>query len=112
MRIPSEKLAATHVHSGVNTTAPRAAGTTAVRAGALRPCSTGIHRGTTSPQVETSPTAVNASSSETMDSTTTYNSTGTPGAPDGVMPEPIWPHPMGTWNVHSAIRHELAGSTV
>src|ERR1700733_15244137 len=37
---------------------------------------------------------------------------GTPGRPDEVTPEPIWPRPIGTWKVLSAIRHKLAGSTV
>jgi hypothetical protein len=109
MRIPSEKLTATQVHGSVNTTVPRAAGTTAASVGTLRPPSTGIHRGNTSPHVETSPTAVNASSSETMDSTLTYSPSGTPGTPDGAEPALGSPRPIGTWNVHTAIRLKLAG---
>src|SRR3984885_13910668 len=112
MRIPSEKLAATQVHSTVSTIAPTAAGTTAASVGTLRPPRTGIHPGNTSPQPDTSPTAVNASSSETTDSTITYSPSGTPGTPDEARPEPMSPRPIGRWNGHSAIRHKLAGSTV
>ena len=47
-----------------------------------------------------------------MDSTITYSSSGTPGTPDGAVPEPMAPRPIGAWNVHTAIRHKLDGSTV
>jgi len=46
------------------------------------------------------------------DSTITYSPIGMPGTPDGVMPEPMPARPIGMWNVPSAIRHKLAGSTV
>ena len=105
-------LTAVHVHSSVSATAPSAAGTTAPSVGTRRPRSTGTHRGNTSPQVETNPTAVNASNSETMDSSTTYSQSGTPGIPDEVTSETTSLRTIGAWKVHAAMRHALEGSTV
>ena len=106
-------LTAIHVQSSVSTAAPSAAGTTAPSAGTRRPRSPGTHRGnTSSPQVETNPTAVNASNSETMDSRITYSRSGTPGTPDEVTSETTSPRTIGAWKVHAAIRHALEGSTV
>ena len=62
--------------------------------------------------METNPTAVNASNSETMDSSTTYNQSGTPGAPDEVTSETTSLRTIGAWKVHAAMRHALEGSTV
>jgi hypothetical protein len=105
-------LTAVHVHSRVRTTAPSPARTEAASAGTRRPPSPGSHRGNTSPQVETRPTAVNASSSETADSPTTYAASGMPGSPDAVVLATRSPRAMGAWKVHTAIRHALDGSTV
>jgi hypothetical protein len=62
--------------------------------------------------VDTSPTAVNAGNSETMDSRITYSQSGTPGTPDEVTSETAPPRTIGAWKVHAAIRHTLEGSTV
>ena len=62
--------------------------------------------------METNPTAVNASNSETMDSRITYSQSGTPGTPDEVTSETTSPRTIGAWKVHAAIRHALEGSTV
>jgi hypothetical protein len=112
MRSPSDMVTAVHVHSSVSTAAPSPAGTTAASAGTRRPRSPGIQRGNTSPQVETNPTAVNASNSEAMDSRITYSQSGTPGTPDEVTSETTSPRTIGAWKVHAAIRHTLEGSTV
>lgn len=92
---PRDRLTAAHVHSSVSTPAPSAAGTTAKDTGTRRPRRTGSHRGNTSPQSETSPIAVNASNSDTMDSKITYSPRGTPGSPDDVGPELRPPRAIG-----------------
>jgi hypothetical protein len=63
-------------------------------------------------QLGRDPTAVNASNSETMDSSITYSQSGTPGTPDEVTSETTSPCTIGAWKVHAAIRHTLEASTV